>query len=80
MLQVSKVVTPTSQLALISCFVSPYLEYKQIVFWRREFVCMLYIKQRTMHLMISLFTFSKEHLTLLATNTNLLRVQLDMIF
>ena len=44
--------------------VSLYLEYKQTVLWRREFVCMLHINQRTVHLMISLFTFSKESSTL----------------
>ena len=44
---------------------TPYLEYKQTVFWRREFFCMLRIKQRSLHLMTSLFTFSKERLTLL---------------
>ena len=81
MLQVSKAVVPTSQQVLISRFVSPYLEYKQIVFRRRDFVCMLRMKQRTLHLMISLFIFSKEHLTLPQTQiSNLLRVQLDMIF
>ena len=58
-------------------FVSPYLEYKEIVFRRREFVCMLRIKQHTLHLMISLFTFSKERLTM---PQNVLRVQGDIIF
>ena len=64
MLQVSKVVAPTSQQALISRCVSPYLERKQTVLRRREFACMFCIKQRTLHWKISLFTFSNESSTL----------------
>ena len=64
MLQVSKVVTPTSQQALIPRCISLYLECKQAVLRRREFACMLRIKQCTLHLKISLFTFSKESSTL----------------
>ena len=33
---------------------------EDIIFWRWEFVYMLHIKYRMLHLMISLFTFSKE--------------------
>ena len=44
--------------------VSLYLECKQTVQRRREFACMLRIKQRTLHLKISLFTSSKESSTL----------------
>ena len=44
--------------------VSLCLEYKQTVLRRREFVCMLRIKQHKLHLKISLFTFSKESSTL----------------
>ena len=64
MLQVSKVVAPTSQQVLIPRCVSLYLEYKQTVLRRHEFVCILRIKQRALHLVISLFTFSKEGSTL----------------
>ena len=52
----------------------------KIVFQRREFVCMLHIRQRTLHLMTSLFTFSKERLTLGTLLQNVSRVQQDMIF
>ena len=58
MLQVSKVVAPTSQQALIPRCVSLYLECKQTVLRRREFACMHRIKQYTLHLKISLFTLS----------------------
>ena len=64
MFQVSKVAAPNSQQALILRCVSLYLECKQTVLRRREFACMLRIKQRTLHLKISLFTFSKESSTL----------------
>ena len=64
MLRVSKVVASTSQQSLILRCVRLYLEYKQTVLQRREFVCMLRIKQCTLHLMIFLFTFSKESPTL----------------
>ena len=59
-LQVSKVVAPTSQQALIPHFVSLYLECKQTVLWRREFACMLCIKQCTLHLKVSIFTFQRD--------------------
>ena len=65
MSQVSKVVAPTSQQALISHFVSSFSEYKQTVLPRPEFFCMRSMRQRTLQLMISLFTFSKERLILL---------------
>ena len=64
MSQVSKVVTPTSQQALLPRCVSLCLEWKQTVLRERELACMLRIKQRTLHLKISLFTFSKESSTL----------------
>ena len=77
MLQVSKVVAPTSQQALILRCVSLYLECKQTVLWRREFASMLRIKQGTLHLKISLFTFSKEFST--ATKCDQKCVQQDRI-
>ena len=64
MLLVPKFVAPASEQALISRFVSLYLEYKRIMLRRREFVFMLRIRQSTLYLMISLFTFSKERSTL----------------
>ena len=65
MLQVYKVVALASQQALIPRCVGLYLEYKQTVLRRREFVCMLRIKHRTLHLKVSLFTFLiKESSTL----------------
>ena len=64
MLKVSKVVAPTSQQTFIPRCVSFYLEYKQTVLQRREFACMFRIKQRTLPLKISLFTFSKMSSTL----------------
>ena len=50
----------TSPTALILSDVSIYSEHKQIVLPRREFICMLCIKQPALHLMISLFAFSEE--------------------
>ena len=64
MLQMSRVVATTSQQALIPRYVSLYLECKQTVLRRCEFACMFCIKQRMLHLKISLFTFSKESSTL----------------
>ena len=64
MFQVSKVVAPTSQQVLIPRCVSVYFECKQTVLRRPEFACMLRIKQRTLHLKIFLFTFSKGSSTL----------------
>ena len=59
MLQVSKNVVPTSQQSLFSSCVSLYLEHKQIVLRRREFVCMLCAKH-TLHLLLSLFIFTED--------------------
>ena len=64
MLQISKVVAPTFQQALILRCVSLYFEWKQTVLRKHEFACMLRIKQRTQHLKISLLTFSKGSSTL----------------
>ena len=60
MLQVSKAVAAISQQALTPCCVSLYLEYKQTVLRRREFARMLRMRQSTLHLQISLFSFLKE--------------------
>ena len=64
MLQVFKVVIPTSQKALIPHCVSLNLKYKQTVLRRRRFACVLSIKQCTLYLKIFLSTFSKESSTL----------------
>ena len=63
-LQVSKVVAPTSQQALISRCVTLYLEYKQTVLPKLKFACMLLIKQCTLHLKFLFSPFQKS-LTLL---------------
>ena len=79
MLQVSKVVAPTSWQALISHFVSPYLEYKQIVFRRRKFAC--YASHKTVHAASddSSFHFFKGAFNT-ATKCVQKRVQQDSIF
>ena len=68
----------TSLTALILSDVSIYSEHKQIVLPRREFICMLCIKQRALHLMISLFAFSEEFNA--TTKCGQKRVQQDKIF
>ena len=78
MLQVSRNVVPTSQQSLFSSCVSLYLEYKQIVLRRRGFVCMLCVKQHTLHLMISLLTFIEDLNA--ATKYAQNRVKQDRIF